>query len=256
MGPATITSVSSVKSHRLLLVEDEPALQRIIGGVLSDAGHHVDVVGDVEQALARLQVGDVDLVVTDKNLPGRDGLALLAAVRAGERDGSLRGGVAVVLATGYPSRDSAMRALAHDVDGYLVKPFVSLTRAAEQILAVLELGSTARQAGPRARRVADALAGLPVGLGDVNVAVVAGARTTAVERGLRGARARLVPAVSAERADVVVVADLADVRAISARRRGAAFVLLDPGASFRAIVELIDCGGGALLDPTLLTGDG
>jgi CheY-like chemotaxis protein len=244
-------------ARNLLLVEDEPALQRIVGSVLADAGHRVDVVGNVAQALARIAAGGVDLVVTDKNLPGEDGLSLLASIRAAERDGPLRTRVGVVVTTGYPSRDTALQALALDADAYLPKPFVSLARAVERMLSVLELDPVARRVGPaRARRVADVLAGLPVDVNDATIAVLAGPRTTAIERALRAAGARLVPAIGADRADVVVAADLADVRAVAARRRGPAFVLLDADAPFKAVVELIDCGGGALLDPALLEVDG
>jgi CheY-like chemotaxis protein len=251
-------AVNFPTARTLLLVEDEPALQRIVGGVLADAGHHVAVAGNVEEALARVRTGGrVDLIVTDKNLPGHDGLALLAALRADEREGNVEHRTAVVMTTGYPSRDSALQALAHDADGYLVKPFVSLPRAVERILSVLDADPVARRLGPpRARRVADALAGLPVALDDTGVGVVAGALTTTVERMLRSAGARLLPAISAERADVVVAGTIADVRAVAGRRKGPAFVLLDAGASFKEIVELIECGGGAVVDPVLLEIDG
>ncbi len=248
--------VSPAVASSILLVEDEPSLQRIIGSVLGDGGHAVEAVSDAETALARLRrQPPVRLVVTDKNLPGHDGLWLLAAIRAGERDGTIVGPVGVVVTTGYPSRDSALLALAHDADTYLVKPFTSLARAAEQILGVIDDDLPVRAASrPRARRVADALAGLPVPLDDVLVAVLGGDQTTALERTLRGAGARLLPAVSAERAQVVVCAGLEEVRGIADRRRGPAFVLLHSGPSFKELVELIRCGGGAVVDPAVLAG--
>jgi hypothetical protein len=54
----------------------------------------------------------------------------------------------------------------------------------------------------------------------------------------------------------VVAAELTDIRAVAGRRRGPAFVLLDASASFKDIVELIDCGGGAIVDGALLENDG
>jgi CheY-like chemotaxis protein len=240
----------------VLLVEDEPALQRIIGGVLADAGHRVHVVGSAEQALVALTQRSVDLVLTDKNLPGGDGLGLLAEIRARERSGKLSGPIGVALATGYPSRDSALQALASDADAYLVKPFVSLARVVDQIQGVLDADLTIRRTGPRrARRIANALGGLPDNVGDVTTAVLAGDQTTLVERTLRAAGARLVPAISVDRADVVVAVHGDDLREVSRRRPGVGLVLLDGGAAFRDIVQLIDLGGGVVVDPGLLRGE-
>ena len=240
-------------SRSLLLVEDEPSLQRIIGGVLADAGHHVDVVGSAEGALEFLARRSVDLVVTDKNLPGGDGLGLLAEIRAAEHAGSLRSPVGVILTTGYPSRDSALQALASDADGYLVKPFVSLARAVEHVQAVLDADLIARRAGPRAARAAaNILSGLPDDVSHLAVAVLADAHTTAVERALRSAGARLVPAISVDRADVVIGTQLQDLRTVAARRPGVGLVLLDGAATFRDVVTLIDAGGGVVVDAALI----
>ena len=90
----------------ILLVEDEPTLQRILGSVLTDAGHRVESVGTAEQALDRLQntgAPDVDLVLSDKNLPAMSGLDLLGQVRAFEK--KARRTVAFVLVTGYLAVD-------------------------------------------------------------------------------------------------------------------------------------------------------
>jgi CheY-like chemotaxis protein len=251
---ATLQGVLSRTNRRLLLVEDDPALQQIMGSVLRDAGHDVDVVGDADQAMDRLRREPaIELVVVDKNLPGRDGLSLLAAIRSDEREGRVAGPIAVVLVTGYPSRDSALVALAHDADGYLVKPFISLSRAVQQTLAVLDGDLLTRRAGPlRARRVADSLAGLPVRLDDILIGVVAGSHTTATERLLRDAGARLLPAMTVERADVVVVHQIDEVRRVFDLRRGPAFVLLDGHASFKDLIEVMRCGGGAVVDPSLV----
>jgi CheY-like chemotaxis protein len=240
----------------LLLVEDEPSLQRIIGGILVDAGHAVEVVDSAERALDVLARRRVDAVITDKNLPGGDGLGLLAEIRAAERGGRLAGPVGVVLTTGYPSRDSALQALGHDVDAYLVKPFVSLARAAERIQAVLDADLPARRAGPpRARRIAHGLGGLPEDVAGLATAVIAGEDNTRVERALRACGAKLVPAITADRADVVVAARLDDLREVARRRAGVGLVLLDAGASFRDVVQLIDLGGGVVVDPAVIPGD-
>jgi CheY-like chemotaxis protein len=253
---ARVLGVTGRVPRSLLLVEDEPSLQRIIGGILVDAGHAVEVVDSAERALDVIARRRIDAVITDKNLPGGDGLGLLAEIRAAERGGRLAGPVGVVLTTGYPSRDSALQALGHDVDAYLVKPFVSLARAAERIQAVLDADLPARRAGPpRARRIAHALGGLPEDVAGLSAAVVAGDDNTRVERALRACGAKLVPAISADRADIVVAGRLDDLRDIGRRRAGIGLVLLDGGASFRDVVQLIDLGGGVVVDPAVIPGD-
>jgi two-component system response regulator PhoP len=70
-----------LQPRSILLVEDEPTLQRILGSVLGDAGHRIEAVGTAEQALERLDDSDFDLVLTDKNLPRKSGLDLLGELR-------------------------------------------------------------------------------------------------------------------------------------------------------------------------------
>lgn len=237
-----------VVAKNILLVEDEPTLQRILGSVLGDAGHSVTAIGTAEQAVERLDDGaDVDLVLTDKNLPKQSGLDLLHAVRAGEKNGRKLTGV--ILVTGYPSRDTALQALADDADGYLVKPFRSLSHAVDQIQRVLDADLVERRKGPPlARRVAAVLAGLPDDLSDVEVAVLGDLQL----RGpLMAAKARLV---DVERARVVVGADVKALAAVGAKGAGTGLVLVDAGASFQDVVEVIGGGGGAIVDGSLAGG--
>jgi CheY-like chemotaxis protein len=231
----------------ILLVEDEPTLQRILGSVLGDAGHLVTAIGTAEQALERLEDGnDVDLVLTDKNLPKASGLDLLAQVRAGERRGKRL--IGVMMVTGYPSRDSALQALDDDADGYLVKPFRSLSHTVDLIQRVLDSDLTARRRGPPlARKVAKALAGLPEPLAGVDVAVVdadAGLKAALVNAG-----AHLVADLAA--AHVLVSGELAGLLA-APRSQHPGLVLVDGGATFQEVVELIGAGGGAIVDRGLL----
>lgn len=234
----------------ILLVEDEPTLQRILGSVLGDAGHRVEAVGTAEQALERLEDGDFDLVLTDKNLPKKNGLELLAELRAWERSG--RKPIGVMMVTGYPSRDTALQALADDADGYLVKPFRSLTHAVDQVQVVLGADLGARRGAQRlARVVARTLGGLPEDLVGQTVAVLGVDRAP---QALMKAGAVVVGAADLERASVVVAASVTDIAAAAAARPGLAHVLVDAGATFQDIVALIGAGGGAVVDGDLIDG--
>jgi CheY-like chemotaxis protein len=221
----------------ILLVEDEPTLQRILGSVLGDAGYRVEAVGTAEQALERLEEGtDVDLVLTDKNLPRSTGLQLLADVRSAERHGRKPTGVVVI--TGYPGRDSALQALLADADGYLVKPFRSLSHAVDEVQRVLGSDLAGRRAAARsARQVVDAL--------DDN-GDVAGLRVQVLDRPAAGVALQNRGAIVVQHnADVVVAADIA---ALLAAPSTSGRVLLDRGATLADVIALIAAGGAAVID--------
>jgi len=239
-----------VQPASILLVEDEPTLQRILGSVLGDAGHRVEAVGTAEHALERLEDGDFDLVLTDKNLPRMNGLELLAELRSWERGG--RKPIGVMMVTGYPSRDTALQALADDADGYLVKPFRSLTHAVDQVQVVLGADLRARRAAQRlARVVARALGGLPEDLGGQTIAVLGVDRAAAA---LGRAGAVVVGGADLDRARAVVAATLQDITAAAVAHPGLAHVLVDGGATFQDIVALIGAGGGAIVGGDLIDG--
>ena len=240
----------------ILLVEDEPTLQRILGSVLTDAGHRVESVGTAEQALERLQntgERDIDLVLSDKNLPAMSGLDLLAQVRAFEK--KARRAVGFVLVTGYPSRDSALAVLNGDGDGYLVKPFRSLSHAVDQIQAVLSADLTTKRAG---RPLARSLAGIVAGkasdaLADATCAVLVddAARAGAIKHALAKAHVTVddVGRLPATGRAALLASRVEDLQAYAKGRAGAALVLVDGGASFSDIVALIGAGGGAIVEP-------
>lgn len=248
-------------ARTILLVEDEPTLQRILGSVLSDAGHVVESVGTAEQAVERLDDSarpDVDLVLSDKNLPAMNGLDLLTALRAREAEAGLVRGF--VLVTGYPSRESALRVLHEGGDGYLVKPFRSLVHAMEQVREVLDAPLAEQRAvGVRARALAVALAGggaAPPG-SRVTVLLDDEALHVRAEKALARAGADLVLPESPDGAQgsagrALVAGRVEDLLAFRKHHPGAALVLVDGAASFNDLLALIWVGGAALLDPVQL----
>lgn len=79
---------------KLLYVEDHEDLRELIAQALGDAGYDVTAVGAAEEALRELQAGTFDVLLTDYNLPGKDGAWLLARAEEG---GHLATTAAVVL---------------------------------------------------------------------------------------------------------------------------------------------------------------
>jgi EAL domain-containing protein (putative c-di-GMP-specific phosphodiesterase class I) len=99
-----------------LVVDDEPAIRRIIARVLTRSGHVVLEAGGGEQAAELVAAQSFDVIVSDISMPGMDGIALLKQVREHDLE------VPVVLMSGLPNVDTAVRAVEYGALQYLVKP--------------------------------------------------------------------------------------------------------------------------------------
>ena len=102
---------------RLLLVDDDADLLKLLSMRLGAAGYQVTAVASAEAALAQLAVQRPALMISDVQLPGQDGLALFDAIRA--RDATLP----VILLTAHGTIPDAVEATARGVYTYLTKPF-------------------------------------------------------------------------------------------------------------------------------------
>lgn len=100
----------------VLLVDDEPAILRLAGAILERGGHRVLSAADARSALALLDRGAIDAAVVDLGLPDRDGLELVAAIRA-------RGSIPVIVLSARQTTEDKIAALDLGADDYLTKPF-------------------------------------------------------------------------------------------------------------------------------------
>jgi len=100
---------------RILVVEDEEKLRRVIELQLASAGFEVDKAGTAEDGLKI--VDRADMVLTDLRLPGMDGLQFLALIR---RQNSL---VPVVVMTAFGSIETAVESMKAGATDFLLKPF-------------------------------------------------------------------------------------------------------------------------------------
>jgi DNA-binding NtrC family response regulator len=121
--------------RRVLIAEDDEAMARLLAELCEAEGVKAQVVADGNAAAEALAAHEIDLLLTDLRLPGRDGLSLLQLAR------QLQPAAAVVLITGYASAADAVRAFQQGVADVILKPFTT-----EQIRFVLQ-----RLAGARAR---------------------------------------------------------------------------------------------------------
>lgn len=100
---------------RILVVDDKPTNLELFSEILSESGD-VATADSGERALAMLEVGDFDVVVTDIRMPRTDGFTLLREVK--ER----RPNVEVILMTAYGSIPKAVEAMKEGAYNYLTKP--------------------------------------------------------------------------------------------------------------------------------------
>ena len=102
---------------RILLVEDDPMIGDAIQGALTDASYAADWVKDGLNALSALDTQHYDMVLLDLGLPGKDGLEVLASIRARNNP------VPLLILTARDSLDDRLRGLDGGADDYLLKPF-------------------------------------------------------------------------------------------------------------------------------------
>jgi len=126
---------------RLLVVDDDADMLRLLSMRLGAAGYQVTAVGSAEAALSQLDIDRPQLVLSDVRLPGRDGLALFAEVRA--RHPSLP----VILLTAHGTIPDAVDATARGVFGYLTKPY----EAKELLDKIAQALALSTPAGPSRR---------------------------------------------------------------------------------------------------------
>lgn len=72
------------KSRNILLVEDNELNQKIAVTMLDDMGHQIDVASNGEEALAKFNTNDYDLIFMDIGLPDMDGLDVTSKIRQQE----------------------------------------------------------------------------------------------------------------------------------------------------------------------------
>ncbi|NTW42952.1 MAG: response regulator transcription factor [Anaerolineaceae bacterium] len=102
---------------RVLLIEDDKRLARLIGTVLEEENIAFDIVHDGDTGLELALRGIHDVVIIDWMLPGRDGPSICRAIRAARLP------VALLLLTARSQVEDRVSGLDSGADDYLVKPF-------------------------------------------------------------------------------------------------------------------------------------
>jgi DNA-binding NtrC family response regulator len=103
--------------EKILIVDDEEGLRRLLARVLGKEGFQAVAVGSGDEALAQIAAEDFDLVITDIQMPGMNGLELMRRLK--EFDSALP----VIVMTAYGTVENAVEALRIGAYDYLTKPF-------------------------------------------------------------------------------------------------------------------------------------
>ena len=102
---------------RILLIEDDKRLARLVGSVLDEEHFSYDIIHDGDSGLELALRGIHDVIVVDWMLPGRDGPSICRAIRAA------RIPVAILMLTARTQVEDRVSGLDSGADDYLVKPF-------------------------------------------------------------------------------------------------------------------------------------
>src|SRR5688572_18762372 len=104
-------------SRRILIVDDEPSIRKVLQAHLKRFGYDVEAAADGAEAIALLSDDLFHLVVTDLKMPGVDGMALLTWV------GENQPGLPVIMITAHGTVDTAVEAIKRGAFDYINKPF-------------------------------------------------------------------------------------------------------------------------------------
>jgi two-component system response regulator AtoC len=102
---------------RVLVVDDEVNLRKVLAAMLRREGYDVAVASDGAQALTELEKNGADVVVTDLVMPNVGGMDLLKSINATQPD------VPVIIITAHGTVDSAVEAIKAGAFDYITKPF-------------------------------------------------------------------------------------------------------------------------------------
>jgi CheY-like chemotaxis protein len=105
--------------RRILVADDEEVIRQTVRDVLAPYGCLVDVAADGAEAIAKIEGGRYELVISDIKMPGADGYSVFAAAKAADPQTQ----VILITGFGYDPNHSVVRASEKGLSAVLMKPF-------------------------------------------------------------------------------------------------------------------------------------
>lgn len=128
---------------RVLVIEDEPDLLRILAQTLREAGYAVDLAADGREGFFKASTSDYDAIILDLMLPKMDGLSVLRELRQSKK-------TPVMILTARDAIPDRVKGLDAGADDYLTKPFeltellarvrALIRRAAGDAVSIIQIG--------------------------------------------------------------------------------------------------------------------
>jgi two-component system KDP operon response regulator KdpE len=103
-------------AHKVLVVDDEPAIRRLLRNTLERTEHEVELAADAREAMRMLGMFKPDAVLLDLGLPDRDGLELVPLIKA-------QSDAALIIVSAREATAEKVAALDLGADDYVTKPF-------------------------------------------------------------------------------------------------------------------------------------
>ena len=120
--------------QKVLVVEDEPAFQKLIGDQLKRDGYDVMLAGDGKKGLDEALKNHPNLILLDLKLPVMDGLVVLENLRKDEWG---KGAKVIVLTNLEPDKEILSKILSFKPELYLIKSNVKLSELRQKVLNIL-----------------------------------------------------------------------------------------------------------------------
>ncbi len=136
-----------MSTGRILVVDDEPQIRRVLRATLTGHGYEVYDARTGEEALDAIRASRFDLVLLDVNMPGMGGLETCKGIRSGSE-------VAIIMLTVRDSEQDKVSALDAGADDYITKPF-STPELLARIRAALRRMPSSPEGGPQSVRLDD-----------------------------------------------------------------------------------------------------
>ncbi len=125
---------NDMTNNKILLVDDEEGIRRVLGISLADIGYEVHTAENAKEAMGIFRKESPPIILTDIKMPGMDGITLLRKIKRENPE------TEVIMITGHGDMDLAVESLKHGAADFITKPIddtileISLKRAGEKII--------------------------------------------------------------------------------------------------------------------------
>jgi DNA-binding NtrC family response regulator len=106
-----------VESARILIVDDDENIRKVLETILADEGYSVETAENAKKSIEKSEHTFFNLALIDVRLPDMEGIELLSKLR------NTKPKMRKIIVTGYPTLQNAIAAVNKGADAYVMKPF-------------------------------------------------------------------------------------------------------------------------------------